>query len=234
MTWALIDLAQGLVVDLGGVLGRDDHRVDADRDVVLVLDRHLALGVGAEPGDRAVLAQLGDLVDDPVRQRDRQGHQLGRLVGGVAEHQALVAGADVLARGGVLVHALGDVGGLLAQGDHHGAGGGVEPHVAGGVADVADDLADDGGVVDHRLGRDLAGQADQAGGQEALAGHPGVGVLGEDGVEDAVGDLVGHLVGMAHRDRLAGEQVLGWLATRRWASLGREVGRGDQDGSGRR
>ena len=40
-----------------------------------------------------------------------------------------------------------------------------------------------------------------------LAGHAGVRVLREDGVEDAVGDLVGHLVGMAHRDRFAGEQV---------------------------
>src|SRR5206468_11554126 len=55
----------------------------------------LALAVGAEPGDRAVLAQLGDPVDDPVRQRDRHRHQLGGLVRGVAEHQPLVAGADV-------------------------------------------------------------------------------------------------------------------------------------------
>jgi hypothetical protein len=71
--------------------------VDADRRGAVVLDGHLALAVGPEPGDRPVLAQLGEPVDDPVRQGDRQGHQLGRLVGGVAEHQALVAGADVLA-----------------------------------------------------------------------------------------------------------------------------------------
>ena len=41
--------------------------------------------------------KLGDPLDDAVRERDRQRHQLGGLVAGVAEHQPLVAGADVLA-----------------------------------------------------------------------------------------------------------------------------------------
>ena len=36
-------------------------------------------------------------VEDAVGQCDRQRHQLGRVVAGVAEHQALVAGADLLA-----------------------------------------------------------------------------------------------------------------------------------------
>ena len=44
-----------------------------------------------------VLAQLGDSVDDAVGQGDRQRHQLGRLVAGVAEHEPLVARADVFA-----------------------------------------------------------------------------------------------------------------------------------------
>ena len=58
-------------------------------------------------------------------QLDRQRHELGRVVAGVAEHEALVAGALGVQRvvgAGVrllvrLVHALGDVGGLLADGD---------------------------------------------------------------------------------------------------------------------
>ena len=173
-------LADRRVRDLRRVLGRDDHGVDPLRGGAVVLDRHLALRVGPEPGERAVLPQLGQPVDDPVRQGDRQRHQLGGLVAGVAEHHPLVAGADVLALGGVLVDPLGDVGRLLAQGDHDGAGGGVEAHLARGVADLADHLADDRRVIDHRLGRDLAGQADQAGRQQALARDAGVRVLRQD------------------------------------------------------
>ncbi len=168
---------------------------------------HLALGVGPQPGNRAVLPQVGDSIDDPVRQCDRQRHQLGGIVASEAEHHPLVAGSDVLAPIGVFIDAHGDVGRLLAQGDHHGAGRGVETHFAGRVADLAHDLADDRRVIHHGLGRDLTGQADQARSQQALAGDPGIGILCQDGIQNAVGDLVGHLVGMAHRDGFTREQV---------------------------
>lgn len=47
-------------------------------------------------------------------------HELGRLVGGVAEHVALVAGADLLQRlGAQAVHALADVGRLLLDVHQH-------------------------------------------------------------------------------------------------------------------
>ena len=39
------------------------------------------------------LRTVGQPLGEPVRERDRQRHQLGGLVAGVAEHQALVAGA---------------------------------------------------------------------------------------------------------------------------------------------
>ena len=56
--------------------------------------------------------------------------------------------------------------------------------------------------------RDLAGDHDQPGRQQGLAGHAARGVLLEDRVEDRVRDLVGHLVGMAFGDRLGGERVV--------------------------
>ena len=61
--------------------------------VAVVLDGDLGLAVRAQVRDGAVLADLGQAAGQPVRQRDRQRHQLGRLVAGEAEHQALVAGA---------------------------------------------------------------------------------------------------------------------------------------------
>ena len=109
-----------------------------------------------------------------VGQRDRQRHQLGRVVAGVAEHQALVAGADLLALRGVLVDAHGDVGALPVDREHHGAGVGADAHLVVGVADVADHLADDVGIVDHGLGGDFAGDDGDAGGDHRLAGHAAV------------------------------------------------------------
>jgi hypothetical protein len=82
---------------------------------------------------------------------------------------------------------------------------GCEAHLAGGVTDLADDLADDRRIVDHRLGRDLASQAHQSCGEQALARNPRVRILLQDGIQDAVGDLIGHLVGMAHRYRFTRE-----------------------------
>jgi flagellar motor component MotA len=91
------------------------------RLAVHIADGDLRLGVGAQPGQAAVAAQHRLALDQAVRQVDRQRHQHRRLVAGVAEHQALVAGAlvEVVVVG--LVHALGDVRALLVVGHQHGA-----------------------------------------------------------------------------------------------------------------
>ncbi len=86
-----------------------------------------------------------------MRQGDRQRHQLGRVVAGVAEHQALVAGADLLALGVVVVDALGDVGALLCRCETITAQVSAQmPIVVVGVADVANHVADDFCIVDDR------------------------------------------------------------------------------------
>ena len=98
----------------------------AHRPVVLVvLDGDLGLPVGAEVRQRAVLAHLRELLGQGLRDLDRQREQLGRVVAGVAEHQALVTGAlavelvaravDALLEG--VVDALRDVGRLGADRD---------------------------------------------------------------------------------------------------------------------
>ena len=76
------------------MLGRHHDGVDADRAVlVVVLDGDLGLAVGAQVGQRAVLAHRAEPLGQPVGDRDRQRHQLRGVVAGVAEHQPLVAGA---------------------------------------------------------------------------------------------------------------------------------------------
>jgi hypothetical protein len=105
-------------------------------------------------------------------------HQVGRLVAGVAEHHALVAGALqlelVLGRPGAadlfaLVHALRDVGALLVDADDDAAGVAVEAVQRVVVADAVDDLAGQLGDVDVGRGGDLAGDDAQAGGEQRLA-----------------------------------------------------------------
>ena len=121
-----------------------------DRAVVLVVgDGDLGLAVGAQVRDGAVLAHLGQALGEPVRDVDRQRHELGGVVAGVAEHQALVAGAlaverVVAALGALLdgvVDALGDVRGLLA--DRHGDAARLAVEALGRrvVADAEDRLA---------------------------------------------------------------------------------------------
>ena len=80
----------------------------------------------SRPARRAFASCAGD----GVRVLDGRRHELRRLVAGVAEHHALVAGA-------ARVDALADVGRLLVDRDQHAAGVAVEAHLAVGVADVA-------------------------------------------------------------------------------------------------
>ena len=91
------------------VLGREHDLGRRDRLAVLVAHGDLALGVGAEHGGAVGLRLAGDVevFEDLVGVVDRRRHQLRGLVAGVAEHDALVAGALVLVAGGI--DALGDM-----------------------------------------------------------------------------------------------------------------------------
>ena len=204
------------LVDAFGVLGRDQHLLDRDRTAVRVAHRDLGLAVGAQVVERAVLADQGQPLGEPVGDLDRHRHQRLGLRGRVAEHHSLVAGTfAVESVVGVpdpgldaLVDALGDVGRLLVEGDQHGDRVAVVSDLAVVVTDLADRLADQFGHVDLGVGRELAGDHRHAGVDQGLAGDPRVRILLETGVEDGVRDLVGDLVRMAFGDRFGGEQVL--------------------------
>ena len=208
------DLVAGRVL---GVLGGDQELLDRRRDAVDIPHRHLRLAVRAQVVQRAVVADRRELLGELVRERDRQRHELRRLVGRVAEHHALVARAGeielvVVGHAALtlvgLVDALRDVRRLLVDRVEHGARIGGEPELGVDVADPAHRLAHDLLDVDERLGRDLTGHDDEARVHERLARHARTRIVAEAGVQDAVGDLVGDLVGMTLRDGLGGEEVL--------------------------
>jgi hypothetical protein len=115
-----------------------------------------------------------------MRQRDRQRHQLGGVLDGVAEHQALVACALQVQRvrgtpdprlvGGV--HTLRDVGRLLADRDVDAARGAVEALGRRVVADLEHAVAHDLGDLDVRRRGDLAHHVHLAGSDKRLHGDP--------------------------------------------------------------
>ena len=198
-------LAELLGGDVGAVLGRDDDGVDTERDngtvVVLVLDGNLGLGVGAEPRQGAVTAGSGHGSVQLVGELEGEGEQLGGLVGGIAEHDALVTGTEVL-EALVKMETLGDIGGLLLDSDEKVEGLVVEALGRVIIANALDGLTDHLLVVNLGLGGDLAKDHDHAGLGGGLAGDLGEGVLGQAGIENGVGDLISDLVGVALADGL--------------------------------
>ena len=181
------------------MLSRYHYGVDACGTAVFVIfDSNLALGVGTQVCHvDALAAYLGQAHEQGVAEGQRQRYVEGCLVGGVAEHHALVAGALVLQVGALnaAVYILA----LFVHGQQHAAAVAVEAQLRAVVAYFVDDAA--GGLLHVDIGVALyfAGHHYLAGGDEGLAGHFRLRVAGEKFIEDGVGNLVGDLVGMAFR-----------------------------------
>jgi len=92
----LFDICMDLFLGHGIVmLCRKHDSVKAERlAVLIVLHRHLRLSVGTKIRKRLILADFRQPSRQLVSQGDGIRHVLFRLVAGIAEHHALVAGAD--------------------------------------------------------------------------------------------------------------------------------------------
>ena len=198
------------------MLVRHHDLAHADRLAVLVLHGDLALGVRTQHLLLAGVAGFRDQPQDLVGVEDRRRHQVRRFVGGVAEHDALVAGALFLVGAGLQrVDALRDVGGLRMQQDLDVGGLPVKTFLL--VADVLDRGAHhafDLVVGDGLRTAGLAGDHHLVGGGERFAGgadRPGVDAglraFAEKQIDDLVGNPVADLVRMSLGNRLAGEQI---------------------------
>ena len=111
-------------LDVRRMLGGEHHRIHGYRLAVVVTQGYLAFRVWAQPGQGAVLAQLGLAFHQAVGVVHRRGHQGVGFVGGEAEHQALVAGTHFfLFR---FVYTDSNVGGLFANAVEHRTAGPIE------------------------------------------------------------------------------------------------------------
>ena len=165
--------ARGGAVHSLGVLGGNEERRHAlgDRLAVhlLVLDRHLRLAVGAEPLEDALVARLREAGGELGREQVREGVELLSLVGGIAEHEALVTSTEILI-GLAEVNALGDIRRLLLDGNEHVAGFVVKALrrvvESNGLHGIANNLL----VVNNGRGGDLAENHNQTSLGGRLAG----------------------------------------------------------------
>jgi len=202
-------LSELLGGDIRRVLSRYNDSVDTLRDngtvVVLVLDGDLGLGVGSEPGERTVAASSGHGSVELMGEEESEGEELRGLVSGIAEHDTLVTGTKLL-KSLLVVETLGDIRGLLLNGDEQVAG--LVVKALGGVivTDVLDGVTDNLLVVELGLGGDLTEDHDHTGLGGSLASNLGEGVLPEAGIEDSVGNLISDLVGVALTDGLRSEE----------------------------
>jgi hypothetical protein len=198
-------LSELLGGDIRRVLSRDNDSVDTLRDngtvVVLVLDGDLGLGVGSEPGERTVAAGSGHGSVELMGEEESEGEELRGLVSGITEHDTLVTGTKLL-KSLLVVETLGDIRGLLLNGDEQVAG--LVVKALGGVivSDVLDGVTDNLLVVELGLGGDLTEDHDHTGLGGSLASNLGEGVLPEAGIEDSVGNLISDLVGVTLTDGL--------------------------------
>ncbi len=141
---------------------------------------------------------------------DGQGHEFRRLVAGVAEHQALITGAEYAA---FALDPLGDLHRLSVDPGHHLAGLGIDAGKSGVIARLAQQLADqwlqfapEGFEPRLSTEPELPGEHDETLGEQGLAGDPGARVQLQAAVEHAVRDAVGQLVGMPVGDGLGCKQ----------------------------
>ena len=190
-----------------GVLRGDHDRVAADGLAVDVAQRDLALGVGTQEGKRAVAAHDALALHQTMGVVDRGGHEGRRFVAGEAEHEALVAGAEVEFVVHGLVDALGDVLGLLVVADENGATLVVDAVFGVVVTDALENVAGEVDVVDGGAGGDFTGHHDETGRAKGFRGDAAHGVLRKAGVKDGVRDLVGHFVGMTFTDGFGSKQI---------------------------
>ncbi len=168
------------------VLRADDHGVHAHGLAIQVLEGDLGFAVGAEEVDLLLVTDGRQLFGELVCEIDGHRHELGGLVAGVTEHEALIASALLFVQALSDIDALRDVWALLLYGREHGAGGAVKPGGAGVVADVEYGFACDGWDVDPGAGGDLASDHKHAGLGQGFAGDARMLVLRENRVEDSV------------------------------------------------
>ena len=185
------------------VLGRNNHCIHTDRFPVIIFYGNLGLSIRTEERNFPVFSYFSQTACQTVSQCDRHGQVFRCFIGCIAEHHALVAGADIVFVGLLflsfqrLVDTHGNIGGLFING-HIDAYAFTVKAVAGiGVADIINRFADDLGNGHIGAGGDFTENMHLPCGYNGFAGYTAIGILFQDGIKNGIGNLVGNLIRMS-------------------------------------
>merc|ERR1719237_818852 len=148
---------------------------------VVVLAGHLCLAIRTEPWTSAILAAVCQALAEALGKLDCHRHSLLGLICSIAEHNALVAGANILLCFSY-VHTTSNVGALLFDGDDDSALVAVETLLSVIISDITDSLAHNLLVVNVTLSRNFTEDHDHARLRTRLTGNLGFRVLFETSV----------------------------------------------------
>ena len=198
--------------DIVRVLGGKHHRVDAGGHAVAVFHRDLPLAVRAQIGKNPLFSHVRKALAQLMGKENGEGHQLRRLIRGVAEHHALIAGAQLKfpAFFGFqrVVHPEGDIRALAVDAHVYPAGIRRKPERLLRVADLPDLIPRDALEIRLRRRRDLSHDQEIIGGSAAFARHARIRILLYDRIQNSVRNLIANLVGMPFRDAFACKKLL--------------------------
>ena len=128
------------------MLGADDNRVHPSRydrtSVILILHGNLGFGIGSQPGQSPIKSCILHRSIELMCQEDSHREILWGFVGGIAKHDALIAGTKLL-QSLIDVYALRDLWRLLFDSNQDIAGFVIESFVGAVVSNVLDGRADD-------------------------------------------------------------------------------------------
>ena len=197
------------------MLGRYHDRGAGDRLAAFVPQRDLALGVWFQEGGCPGVAVGRHGFQNLVAVIKGGRHQVGRVVGGVSEHDTLIASAFVLVA--ACIYALRDVRGLSVEVIFKAQSFPMETilfitdplhRFANGAFNFFLRARRPGAVFIDALAADFAGQNNKLCRRERFAGNARFGVFGQEQVDDRVGNLVGDLVGMTFGYGFGREEVV--------------------------
>ncbi len=192
--------ADDVLFDVRIVLRRQNDGVHCHWAITFVAQCDLAFCVWAQPRQLSTLTQKRLTFHQTVRVINRCGHQHVGFVGGITEHQPLIAGAQVFVF--TFIDAHGDVGGLFANGIQYRAGRTVKTHVTAVVADIENHLAHQIFKINISRGAHLSSDDGHAGFDHGFNRNPCAFVFCENGIQHGVGYLIRHLVRVALGYRL--------------------------------
>ena len=186
------------------MLRADHDGRDAHRPVPFVPHAHLGFAVGPQPRVRARLPRLRQARRDPVCSQDGQRHQLRRFIRRIPEHQALVACGQIPGPRQTARQRRA----LLPDGIHHHHLVRPERPTHPLVPYPPHRFPHHRHVVHTPLrihGIHLAAEHHHPPFAQHLAGHPGLRIHAQVGIEHRISDCIGNFVWMTLRDRLGGK-----------------------------